>query len=412
MTSHRLPTLPGRAGGRLRRSERAALEQRVRRVLEHDASAVRPSDRLAEILTASRESPADRHAGSEERGDPRRSRVSRLAPLAAVAAAVLVATTAWVAHRPVDDAAGVLSPTRADSPRRPASPSVTATGRQEALSGSPTPVATGGVSTTASRTREVGLQSSLVPGALPVYRVGLLDSSGTRLGLVRELVPQATSSADGHTPAGRALAAARRSVDSTASGFDAGYRPLWDGAQVRSVSIDASGVVVTMSTGVPQLSQAEATLAVQQLVWTVQDAAGVGAGTRVRFVCADGSTRLAGPLAADTSYRRTSVSDMAAPLLAPVWIDSPARGQVVPAGGLVLVSGEATRGAALAWTLTRAGAPAASGRTTASASAPSRGAYSFHVGPLTPGFYAITVLDVTPGAGSDGAGWQMPFEVR
>ncbi|WP_034810269.1 Gmad2 immunoglobulin-like domain-containing protein, partial [Intrasporangium oryzae] len=77
------------------------------------------------------------------------------------------------------------------------------------------------------------------------------------------------------------------------------------------------------------------------------------------------------------------------------------------------VSGQAsTFEANVEWELRRAGAPIASGSTTATIAAPARGTYSFRTEPLGPGNYSVVVLERSAKDGSVTASWQIPFSVR
>lgn len=375
----------------------------LRAALDTDARSIRPADRLDAIIAATR----DDAPLAPTKGAPSARRW--LVPAAAAAAAAIVAATAWAANRPAERA---QVPVGAST-----SAAATTGGRPAQTSSDPPPTSSPNASATSPNGSDYPTAGPLpMPAALPVYRVGVLDAAGSRLGLVREFVPPSALSRttpSPTTPSQRALAAATLSIEDSAATFDAGYRALWAGARVVNVDVRPDLILVTLTHGATGLNAAEARLAVQQLVWTVQSAAGASNLPPVRFALADGSTALAGSLTTASSYNRPTDPMQVATILAPLWIDQPYRKQALVAGAPLTVTGQAsTFEANVAWTLERAGTPVASGSTTATVAAPARGTFSFRTGPLARGDYSITVLERSPNDGNVTSQWQIPFSVR
>ncbi|WP_323097133.1 Gmad2 immunoglobulin-like domain-containing protein [Intrasporangium sp. YIM S08009] len=380
------------------------VEERLRRGLADDAAAIVPSDRLGVILTEARTSPA-RAGGTGPGGStgPGGRPHRWLVPVAAAAAAVLVAGGVWAA-------------TRGGSPTPPvAGQPTTAVASTSAPSASSSPSATQ-PSTVPTQTAQ-GPSSQPVPPAttsasVPVYYVGPLVTGGSSgasdLRLFREFVR--TSVTTPARPEGRALAALKLAMGNVPS--SSAYVSPWVGVSPVSVTLDGSGrIVVTLSDGLPSGAAASADLAVQQLVWTAQ--AGMGQGTKPVVLVVKGGGDVAPGMPSGQAHQRPGDAMGVYDVLSPLWVDEPARGATVPAGQRLTVKGVAsTFEANVEWQLLRGGSVVASGNTTASVGAPERGAYTFRTKALPAGDYVVRVLESSPKDGSPDAEQLIPFTVR
>jgi hypothetical protein len=241
---------------------------------------------------------------------------------------------------------------------------------------------------------------------LPVYYVGPRTDGSTSLVLFREFgsidVAGAGDAAD------KATAALAEAI---AGGPTAAYRPMWKGVEVDKVTVTATEIDVTLSTGAKGLSASEGEIAVDQLVWTAQAAVAKG-NLPVRFTLADGATTLAGNAQTNHAYTRPT-DDMAVwAILSPVWIDAPSRGEILPAGKVTVTGIASTNEANVQWAITQGGTAVASGHTTAEVSAPSRGKYSFTTIALPAGDYVVKVFETSMKDGSVSAAATMPFTLK
>jgi len=353
------------------------VEDRLRRGLAHDAAAISPTDRLGVILTEARTAPtrtaepgSDRPTGPGGRPHP------WFVPVAAAAAAVLVAGGVWAATRggsptppvtsaPTSAVASTSAPSASSSPSA-SQPSTVPTQTAQGPSSQPVPA-----TTTAS---------------VPVYYVGPLtagSSGASDLRLFREFVRTSVTTPTG--PEGRALAALKLAMGRVPS--SSRYVSPWAGVSPVSVTLDGSGrIVVTLSAGLPSGASASADLAVQQLVWTAQ--AGVGKGTKPVVLVVKGGGEVAPGMPSGRAHQRPGDAMGVYDVLSPLWVDEPARGSTVKAGQRVTVTGVAsTFEANVEWQVLRGGTVVATGHTTAAAGAPERGAYSFRVTALPAGDY-------------------------
>jgi hypothetical protein len=356
------------------------LERRLRRALHEEAELMHPSDRLEDILDA----------GTAEEGTPmgRRNGPPRwLAPVAAAAAAVLIAGTAWALTQrdagPVPPAV-TTAPTPTDSPT--AEPSPTAT--------TPSPTST-------------AAEAAL----LPVYYVGPIGDDKPTYRLFREFLR-------GSTPATareeqKALEALRLATDAQRFSNTDGYLQPWSGTEVTAVSVTPELITVSLSNDGPDgFEREQQRLAVQQLVWTAQ--AAVNKGTiPVRFQIEDGSTAMYGTFPTSQTYDRPPKDEHWRDL-APIWVTSPGRDQVLDAGKPVTVTGEATVFEAnVRWELKQGPSVVKEGHTTASVGAPGRGEFTIELGTLRPGDYAIRVFEMSMDDGDKvSAERLMPFSVK
>jgi hypothetical protein len=364
------------------------LAQALREALDERAARVEPGDRLDEILRLSQ--PA---------------RPGPLArwwmPLAAAAAVLAVLSGLWVglAGRPEPLPGGSESPL----PSATASPTPSAEPSTPAPS---TPAPTPSASPTASAPT-----TTSAPVALPVYYLAPVGDDARVARLYREwlTVPGVTRDSD---DTARARAAVGLAMTATPEGTD-GYLRTWDGVDLVDLAVTDSGIAVTLSgpggTGFPEDTER---VSVQQLVWTAQAAVGRGR-LPVRFALADGSTAMFGSQPVDRTYDRPAARDDYWRDLAPIWVTSPTRGQVLPSGP-VSVTGEASVfEATVSWQLLREGAVLDEGFTTASVGAPGRGTYEIDLGTLAPGSYAVRVFETSAEDGTRvSAETTMPFTVR
>ncbi|WP_392545220.1 Gmad2 immunoglobulin-like domain-containing protein [Oryzobacter telluris] len=353
----------------------------LRTALDDRATLVEPSDRLDEILRRTRP------PGVVRPLRPARSTRSWL-PLAAAAAVLAVVAGVWFGlpdrRDPLPGGTGTPAPS--------ASPSVS-TSTDPSPGPSPSPSATGSLA------------------ALPVYYLAPVGDDGRVARLYREWLTATGVSKDA-TEQVRARAAVGLAMTAVPAGTD-GYLRTWEGVSLEDVAVTTGGITITLSgPGTTAFPADTERVSVQQLVWTAQ--AAVGRGTLpVRFVLADGSTRIFGTLPVDRAYNRPASRDLYYEDLAPIWVTSPTRGQVLRAGP-VTVEGEASVfEATVSWQLLRDGAVVDEGHVMASIGAPGRGTYAVPLGTLAPGSYAVRVYEVSAQDGTTvSAETTMPFTVR
>jgi hypothetical protein len=370
---------------------------RLTEALQAQAGAITPHDRLESIL-------AEAHGDAADSAFAHRSR-SRWAWSAAAAAAIaIVAGTVWVGSRPDPDPGRGAAASSAPSVTTPP-----ASGTPSSGPATPTPRTPTGTSTDTPTS---------VPGAVlqavPVYYVGPRLVTGGEAALFREFVRASVTTPT--TPEARARAAVSLAMAGSPAGSS--YERLWAGVTLVGVDVGEADRITIRLSGPATVAPGDATLAVQQLVWTAQAAAGQG-NVPVRFVLEDGSATVAGDLPASDDYVRPTDEVEVAGLLAPLWVDNPARGQVLPAGSAITVKGQAsTFEATLSWQLLRS-ATGETGETvvhdgfaTASAGAPARGEFTFTLPPLAAGSYTIRVFEVSMQDGSDRSEQRIPFSVR
>ncbi len=382
------------------------VEDRLRTSLRADADSIQPTDRLSAILGAA-------HDGVGLTSDEAPHRRRWLMPAAAAAAAAVVGGTLWLSGGP------------SGAPVPPASTASTSSRVSQPPSSVPTSLPTSGASSGASSGLSSGPMSTgpvtgstspapttpppvavTVPTSVPVYYVGPRVPGGTDLALFREFVlaPVATPV----TGEGRALAALR--LATSAAPGDSGYEAWWTGVDVPSVSVTASRITVTLSTGLTGLSAEQSKLALQQLVWTAQGAVGEGL-LPVSFTLADGSTDIAPGLPASASYTQPT-GQAAFSEISMIWISGPARGVALKAGP-VTVSGVASIfEATVQWQVVKGGSVVASGVATASKGAPARGEYTFATPALAAGDYTLRVFSTSAKDGSIDNEARSAFTIR
>ena len=247
---------------------------------------------------------------------------------------------------------------------------------------------------------------------LPVYYVAPIGDDARMVRLYREwlTVPGVTRGADDRV---RARTAVELAMTAVPPGTD-GYLRTWDRVDLLDVSVTDERITITLSgPGTTAFPEDTERVSVQQLVWTAQ--AAVGRGTiPVRFELADGSDAMFGTQPVDRTYNRPASRDLYHEDLAPIWVTAPTRGQVLPAGRTVTVTGEAcVFEATVSWELLRNGDVVDEGFVTASVGAPGRGTYEIGLGSLAPGSYAVRVFELSAEDGQKvSAETTMPFTVR
>jgi hypothetical protein len=361
------------------------VERQLRQALATDAARVRPHDRLDAILGAAHD------AGPAAGGSSTAGR-RWLLPVAAAAAVAVIAGGIWVANRP-------------DHPPQPLPPVNTSRGTAPTT---PSQSATTPPSGTSTSTRGTGAPPA-TQTSLPVYFVGPIGDSKPTYKLFREFVRTSV----GATPSDRAKAALVLAINAQPYSNTDGYLQPWSGQTIGAVRVTPQLITVDLANaGNPDaaVTQEVRRLAVQELVWTAT--AAVQKSVPVRFTVNGSPAALFGTIASTGSFTRPAAAESWRDL-APIWVDSPTRDQVLPAGKAVTVTGQATVfEASLAWDLRRGATTVKQGHTTASIGAPDRGQYSIELGVLPSGTYTIHVWEPSAKDGSVQAERSTSFTVR
>jgi len=341
------------------------IERQLRESLRRHAERITPRERRMEILAMVHE--------QTETSEPRRR---WLIPVAAAASVALIGAIAW----------GVANP-----------------GNQQA-----TPAATSTASTTGTATSNATAATTQV--ALPAYFVGANSGTGDTFGLYREFVRTAVPA--GATPAQKAKAAVAVAMNAQPFTNLEPYVQPWSGTKVNDVTVTPDLITITLGgPGASGFTPEQTKLAVQELVWTAQ--AAIGQGTiPVKFVVADGSPKLFGTYATNKTYNRPTKEQQYEDL-APIWILSPERGKVFPAGASVVANGESCAfEATTQWELKKGGVIVKSGSTMASSGCPIRGTWQVDLGVLAPGNYTFRMFEVSMKDGSLVAETSKPFSIK
>lgn len=363
-----------------------ALEDQLRAVLGREARALVPSDRLDDIRA--------RVADGERSGRP-----AWLLPLAAAAAVAAISVGAWLGIRPdgavlpvaIGTSSGVPSvtspsPSATDSPP----PSGSTTASTTSASTSPTPTTP---------------PTATTPRALPVYFVEQVGSD--RWGLVREFTTQPVP------VAADAAALGAASVDLSTQGSPehatTSVLRAWLPGTSSVILLDGPEIGVVLSQpGRAGLTPEQQRVAVQQVVWAVT--AGVHQDKPVSITVRGG-----GPIfetQPEGIYKRPDPEQVGRDV-APIWVDSPSNGAVLPASSPVVVGGQAcTFEANVAWRLERGGAPVKQGAVTASAACPALGSWKVGLGLLPAGDYTFHAIETSAENGSVTADQELMFTVR
>ncbi len=247
--------------------------------------------------------------------------------------------------------------------------------------------------------------SAMKSFAVPAYFV--MPYGKTSFGLVREYIgTQLPVGADAVTQATAALGVSLNAQPYTNTD---GYLQLWPSGTSAEVTMTANEIQVVLSgPGVAGLAAEQQRIAVQQVVWAVT--AGVQKDVPVRISVAGGGN-IFETMPANV-YKRPADAQSYQDL-APIWVDTPSRRQVLPAGAPVVVKGQAcTFEAGYQWELKRGAALAKKGFGTVPAGAcPVRGEYSIDLGKLPAGNYSIRVFASSAEDGSVHAQKVVSFSV-
>jgi len=361
-------------------------ERRLRESLHRDAERISPRDRRTEILAM---------VTDDTRIDEHQRRW--VVPVAAAASVALIGAIAWG----VSTSGGPQS--------LPASPATTTT--QAATATVPVPSPSSSPSSSSSSSSSSSNGATTTEMALPAYFVGANSDTGERFGLYREFVR--TSVPTGATGAQKAKAAVAVAMNAQPFTNYEPYIQPWSGTSVKGVTATASQITIELSGPGPSgFTPAQTKLAVQQLVWTAQAAIGKGT-TPVKFLMADGSTKLFGTYPVSATYNRPA-KELQYEDLAPIWITTPVRDQAFPSGSPVVVKGESCAfEATTQWQLRSGSAVVKSGFTTATSGCPTRGTWQVDLGVLTAGNFTFRMYETSM---EDGQGviaeTSKPFSVK
>lgn len=354
------------------------LERRLREVLHREAEQITPRERRTEIVAMA-------HDDTQIAGTQRRW----LIPAAAAASVALIGAAIWGVSNtggsqeasPVATSTWTAAPTTA--PAESGTPAIV-----------PAPNPSGA-------TTQV---------ALPAYFVGANSPGANRFGLYREFVPTAVPV--GATQAQKASAAVAVAMNAAPFTSYEPYLQPWSGTSVTNVGVTPSRITITLSgPGASGLTAAQSKLAVQQLVWTAQAAGGQG-NIPVKFAIANGSPSLFGLYPTAQAYNRPP-ANLQYEVLAPIWITSPARNQVIPAGRSVVAAGQSCAfEGTTAWQLKEGGTTVRSGTTMASSGCPTRGTWQVKLGVLSAGDYTFRMYEESMQDGKVIAETSRPFSVR
>jgi hypothetical protein len=366
------------------------VERQLRQALATDARRVQPPERLDAILGAAHD------AGPATGGVGHGSR-RWLVPVAAAAAVAAVIGGVWAANH--TDSDRQVTPPMTNTTTAPVTPT-------------PSPTTSSASSSSTAPTTTGPAPAQTQPATLPVYFVGPIGDSKPTSKLFREFV-RSQVPAD-PTPTQKAKAALVLAIDAQPYSNTEGYLQPWSGQTIGDVQVTPQLITVDLAmAGNPDAAQTEEIrrLAVQELVWTAQAAVQNG-NVPVRFTVRGGPAKLFGSIPTDQAFTRPASSESWRDL-APIWVDSPTRDQVLPAGKPVTVTGQATVfEASLAWDLRRGTTTVKEGHTTASIGAPERGQYSMKLGTLSPGTYTIHVWEPSAKDGSVAAERSVTFTVK
>jgi hypothetical protein len=294
-------------------------------------------------------------------------------PLAAAAAVAAIIGGVWWSNQ---DGGPTVTPPATSGP---------------SVSSSPSGPATTGTPTTSPSTSP---PVSTTPVSLPVYFLGPVGGDKPSYKLHREFIRQ--DLATGATPADKAKAALTLALNAQPYSNTDGYLQPWSGQTLGDVTV-ADGVITIDLANSGALNavvgEENKRLAVQELVWTAQ--AAIQQTLPVRITVQGAAQSLFGTISTDQTFTRPP-SDRLYEDLAPIWVTSPGRDQVLPAAKAVVVQGRAiVFEATLSWQLQKGSTQVAAGHTTASIGAPAQGDYSINLGKLTPGAYSIRVFEMS-----------------
>lgn len=368
-------------------AEVSDLEERLRVALGQEAREIRPTDRLADIRA---------RVGQEER---RPGRPAWLCPLGAAAAVAAITAVAWLGIRP-----GVVTPPVAGTTSTTGATSTTAPSAVAPTAAPPTSAPPTTSARPTSDPTPATAPPATVSRALPVYFVEQVGA--TRWGLVREFSTQPVPvGADVDT---LGAASVDLSVQGTPSNATTTVLDPWQPGTTSTVTTDGAEILVVLSqAGRSGLSAEQQRIAIQQVVWAVT--AGVQQNRPVAITVRDSGPVFPGATAGP--FKRPA-TDQVANDVAPIWVDSPSSGAVLPASSPVVVTGQAcTFEANVVWRL-EGGATVRDGATTASAACPSLGSWKVDLGTLAPGAYTFHAIEHSAADGSVTADQRVTFTVK
>jgi hypothetical protein len=388
------------------------LERRFREALHREADRITPNDRRAEILAMAHD---EAHHEETRHGEPRRR---WLVPASAAASVALIAGVIWgVSNNGAGQQAGpAVSQAKTATTAPPAPQKAGPTAAPDRGAGPAKVRAPGALPRQVPAAGPNGnVTGATTQVTLPAYFVGAFSNppTGGKLGLYREFVRIAVPV--GATPAQKAKAAVAVAMNPGSLAKVEAYLQPWSGTSVTNLTATPSRITITLSgPGAPNLTANQTKLAVQELVWTAQAALGKGA-IPVKFVIADGSSRLFGTYPTSQTYNRPP-ADQQFEVLAPIWILSPLRDQQFPAGTAVVATGQSCAfEGTTQWQLrnTLTGTLVKSGVATASSGCPTRGTWQVKLGVLGAGSYSFRMYEVSMQNGTGiVAETTKPFTVR
>lgn len=240
-------------------------------------------------------------------------------------------------------------------------------------------------------------------GSVPVYVIG---RQGDRTWLFREFWQTRVTRVEDKVAEAVTDAVNRRPLDPD---YDA---PVFQGGAGSRASATVTDALITVTLTAamvsrPDVSRADAELALQQLVWTATAAAGTGrADTPVLIRVDKGNQMLFGRIRLDRRFARTDFPDDPR---APLWITSLADGVDVGHKPLTVTGDTVADGGSVTWSVTRDGVELAAGDAAPGDTVGGRTGWS--VRPPTGGMIGTYLLTLTlhpsPGSGlSTEATWQ------
>jgi hypothetical protein len=360
------------------------VERQLRTALASEAQQMRPSNRLDAILH-------EAHAAGSltERGGSGARRW--LLPLASAAAVAAIIGGVWWSGQ--DDG---REPTQPATTGPSVVPSTPATDSPGTATGSPT-----------SSSTSVVPQTQAV--SLPVYFVGPVGDDKPTYKLFRDFIRDDLPKDP--TPEARAKAALVLAINAQPYTNTDGYIQPWSGQTIGDVTVTPQLITIDLANAGNPLAAEDTEvrrLAVQELVWTAQAAVQQG-NIPVKITVNGKAAPLFGSVSTDQTFTRPP-ADRLYEDLAPIWVTSPTRDQVLPAGKPVTVKGLAiVFEANVSWQLRRGGDQIADGHTTASIGAPMQGEYSIALGTLSRGDYSIRVYEMSMEGGNKVVGEKVVF---
>ncbi len=394
------------------------IEERLRVALAQEVRGMEPGDRLDDIR-------AEVGAGGHGAGRPR-----WLAPFAAAAAVAAITVVAWIGLRPGTTPPVPVAPSTASAtatgpvtssaptstssvttssappssatPPAPPSPATSPAPPSSATSPAPPSSATSPAPSSSATSPAPPLTK---PFAAPAYFV--MPYGTNSLGLVREYI--GTQLPVGADPAAQGTAALSVSLNAQPYTNTDGYLQLWPSGTSAKVSLTPNEIqVVLTGPGVTGLAAEQQRIAVQQVVWAVT--AGVQKNVPVRISVAGGG-KIFETVPAGV-YQRPADAQ-AYQDLAPIWVDTPSRDQVLSAGAPVVVKGQACAFEAnVQWELKRGNTVVNKGNTTASSGCPQQGSWSVDLGTLPVGAYTFRAFELSAADGSLRAQKVVSFSVK